>query len=102
MQRAGSLVGKLKFPKGMSDREARARAAWKAAVGPRIVRYTRATMLVRDTLVVEVEDMVWQKQLATMCPLLVHNINQALGEAVVKDIDFRRVPARIKPQTATS
>jgi hypothetical protein len=102
MQRAGSLIGKIKLPPGMSDQETRARAAWVVAVGRRIARYTRATMLVRDTLVVEVEDMVWQRQLNTMRPLLVHNLNQALGEALVADIDFRPMPARIKPRMAES
>jgi hypothetical protein len=102
MQRAGSLIGKIKLPPGMSDPETRARAAWAVAVGKRIVRYTRPTMLVRDTLVVEVEDMVWQRQLNTMRPLLVHNLNQALGEALVADIDFRPMPARIKPRMAQS
>jgi len=102
MQRAGTLIGKLKLPPGMADPETRARAVWALAVGKRILRYTRATMLVRDKLVVEVEDMVWQRQLATMRPLLVHNLNQALGEALVADIDFRHTPARIKPRMAES
>jgi len=84
----------------MSDQETRARAAWTVAVGKRIARYTRATVLVRDMLVVEVEDMVWQRQLNTMRPLLVHNLNEALGEALVGDIDFRPMPARIKPRMA--
>jgi hypothetical protein len=100
MQRAGSLIGKIKLPPGMSDQETRARAAWAVAVGKRIVRYTRATMLVRDTLVVEVEDMVWQRQLNTMRPLLVHSLNRALGEPLVADIDFRPMPPRMKPRMA--
>jgi hypothetical protein len=100
MQRAGSLIGKIKFPPAMSDPETRARAAWALAVGKKIVKYTRATLLVRGTLVVEVEDMVWQRQLATMRPLLVHNLNQALGEALVANIDFRPMPARIRPRMA--
>jgi predicted nucleic acid-binding Zn ribbon protein len=102
MQPAGSLFLKVKLPRGLSDRETRARAAWAVAVGKRIARYARATMLVRDTLIVEVEDMVWQRQLNTMRPLLLHNLNEALGEALVADIAFRHVPPRIKPQMASS
>jgi predicted nucleic acid-binding Zn ribbon protein len=100
MQRAGTLIGKLKLPRGASDVETRARAAWAVAVGKKIERHTRATMLVRNTLVVEVEDMVWQRQLNTMRPLLIHNLNEALGQALVSEIDFRSVPARMKPGSA--
>lgn len=100
MQRAGALIGKLKLPAVMADPETRARAAWALAAGKKIARHTHAARLVRDTLVVEVEDMVWQRQLAALRPILVHNLNQALGEAVVADIDFRPMPARRKPQMA--
>jgi len=100
MERAGSLIGKLKLPAAMADPEIRVRAAWAAAAGKKIARHTRATMLVRDTLVVEVEDMVWQRQLATLRPILVHNLNKTLGAALVADIDFRPMPARRKPQMA--
>jgi hypothetical protein len=100
MQRAGALIGKLKLSAAMADPETRVRAAWALAAGKKIARHTRAAMLVRDTLVVEVEDMVWQRQLATLRPILVHNLNQTLGEAMVSDIDFRPMPARRKPQMA--
>ena len=103
MERAGSLIGKIKLPPGMANhQEARARAAWRVAAGKRILRYARATMLVRDTLVVEVDDMEWQRQLATMRPLLIANLNKALGAAIVANIDFRALPRKIGPRTAAS
>lgn len=102
MRRAGSLIGTIKFPPNMADQETRARSAWAVAVGKKILRYARASALVRTTLIVEVEDMVWQRQLTTMRPLLVHNLNEALGEPLVTDIDFRSVPARIMPRKAQS
>ncbi len=100
MERAGALIGKLKLPAAIADPETRVRAAWAMAAGKKIARYTHATILVRDTLVVKVEDMVWQRQLATLRPILVHNLNKTLGEAMVADIDFRPMPARRKPQMA--
>jgi hypothetical protein len=100
MERAGALIGKLKLPAAIADPETRVRAAWAVAAGKKIARHTRATILVRDTLVVEVEDMVWQRQLATLRPILVHNLNKILGEALVADIDFRPTPARRKAQMA--
>lgn len=100
MERAGRLIPKLKLSPDIDDPELRARAAWAAAVGKRIARQTRATALVRDTLIVEVSDQVWQRQLATMEQFLLHNIGKALGAAIVKKIDFRPMPARRAPQRA--
>jgi predicted nucleic acid-binding Zn ribbon protein len=100
MERAGRLIGKLKFSRDMADPEVRARAAWALAAGKKIAKYTRATALVRDTLVVEVEDYVWQQQLATLRGFLLANLAEALGEKLVKDLDFRPMPRRRMPQRA--
>ncbi len=102
MERAGRLIPKLKLSPDIADPELRARAAWAVAVGERIARHTRATALVRDSLIVEVGDQVWQRQLATLEPMLVRNLAQALGEPLVKKIDFRPMPARRAPQRAES
>jgi predicted nucleic acid-binding Zn ribbon protein len=102
MERAGRLIPKLKLAKEIADPEIRARAAWVVAAGKKIARHTRATALVRDSLIVEVGDAVWQRQLATLETVLVRNVNKALGEAVVKHIDFRPMPARRGPQRAES
>lgn len=98
MDRAGRILGKL--PPEMSDPETRARAAWAMAAGKKIAEHTRATMLVRDTLVVEVEDSVWQKNLATLERFLIENLTKAMGEAVVKKLDLRPMPRRMAPQRA--
>ncbi len=100
MERAGRLIGKLKLSPELSDPESRARAAWALAAGKKIAEHTRATALVRGSLVVEVEDMVWQRQLAALRHFLLRNLAQALGEALVTDLDFRPMPARRMPQRA--
>lgn len=100
MERAGSLIGKLKLSPQMADPEMRARAAWSLAAGKKIAAHTLAAALVRGTLVVEVEDFVWQKQLNTLRHFLLRNLKDALGEDLVKEIDFRPMPRRIKPQRA--
>jgi predicted nucleic acid-binding Zn ribbon protein len=102
MERAGSLIGKLKLSPETADPETRARAAWGLAAGKKIAAHTLASALVRGTLVVEVEDMVWQKQLNTLRHFLLRNLKQALGGDVVKEIDFRPMPPRRKPQRAES
>jgi predicted nucleic acid-binding Zn ribbon protein len=102
MQPAGRLIGKMKLSGDIKDPEVRARAAWNAAAGKKIAGHTRAAALVRDTLIVEVEDMVWQYQLNTLRHFLIRNIAKILGEAVVREIDFRPMPRRLGPQLATS
>jgi hypothetical protein len=100
MERAGRLFGKLKLSSDVADLEIRARAAWAVAAGKKVARHTRATALVRDTLIVEVEDYIWQQQLARLDRFLIRNLEKALGEALVKHIDFRPMPRRIMPQRA--
>jgi predicted nucleic acid-binding Zn ribbon protein len=87
----------------LNDPEVRARAAWNAAAGKKIALHTRAASLVRDTLVVEVEDIVWQRQLNTLRHFLLRNLHRILGEPLVREIDFRPMPAaRRGPQSAVS
>jgi len=102
MQRAGSLFGKLKLSPEVADPETRARAAWTLAAGKKIARHTLAAGLVRGRLIVEVEDIIWQKQLYALRQFLLKNLNEALGEPLVTDIDFRPMPPRRKPQRAES
>jgi predicted nucleic acid-binding Zn ribbon protein len=84
----------------MDDPEVRARAAWALAAGEKIARHTLAAGLVRGKLIVEVEDMVWQKQLYALRHFLLRNLALALGEPLVTDIDFRPMPKRRQPQRA--
>ncbi len=84
----------------VDDPELRACAAWKVAAGKKIAEHTRAVRLVRGSLVVEVGDPVWQRQLRTLCGFLLKNLEKALGEALVTDIDFRPMPKRREPQRA--
>lgn len=100
MERAGRLIGKLKLSPEVTDLETRARAAWAPAAGKKIAEHTRATALVRDSLIVEVEDYVWQRQLVSLEKYLIENLAEVLGAAVVAKIDFRPMPRRRAPQRA--
>ena len=102
MQRAGRLIGKLKLPPHVKDPEARARAAWNVAAGKKIAEHTRPTMLVRSTLIVEVEDLIWQRQLNTLRHFLLRNMREVLGEELITEIDFRPSPRRRPAQRAES
>ena len=100
MKRAGRLFAQMDFPDQFDEAEPRARAAWAVASGKTIARHTRATALVRGKLLVEVEDALWQRQLATMGHFLVRNLARELGPDVVKEIDFRPMPKRRPMQMA--
>lgn len=102
MERAGRLIPKLKLSREINDPETRARAAWNLAAGKKIAAHTRATALVRDSLIIEVGDYTWQRQLATLERVLLANLEKALGEPLVKKLDFRPMPARRMPQRAES
>jgi hypothetical protein len=100
MQRAGSLIRKLKLPAGSDSPENRAKAAWKLAAGDKIERYTVAVSLVRGTLVVEVSDMIWQRNLYGFRYTLLGNLEEILGERLVTALDFRPMIQRRGPQVA--
>ncbi len=95
MERAGRLIGKLKTCVAPEDL---ALAAWPAAVGKRIAAHACAAALVRSCLIVEVEDLVWQKQLNTLRAQILARIAELLGPGVVDDIAFQPATPRRLPQ----
>ena len=98
MERASRLIGKLG---NTISTEELARAAWPSAVGRRIAARTRAWRMVRASLIVEVEDAVWQRQLNSLRRQILNNLERKLGPGAVTDLEFRIVPRRIEPQRAT-
>jgi predicted nucleic acid-binding Zn ribbon protein len=103
MERAGRLLGILKLPKDLAEPEALARRAWPAAVGKRIAMQARPVRLVRTKLIVECDDVLWQRNLNTLAPQILRNLQQLLGEGLVTDLDFRpaTLPRR-QPQLAAA
>lgn len=102
MERAAHFIRKLKLPAGADNPEERAKAAWRLAAGKKIERHTIPARLVRTTLVIEVGDIVWQKQLYALRKPLLKNLAEVLGEPLVTDLDFRPMPPRRGPQQASS
>ena len=100
MERASKLIRGLRLPGDTISPEELACAAWPAAVGKKIAAHTRATRLVRDRLVVEVEDQTWQRQLFTLSGFILRNLEKHLGSGLVGDLEFRMVPLRREPQRA--
>jgi hypothetical protein len=99
MERAGRVIGKLKFRE--SD-EHLAVAAWRAAVGNRIALRTHAVTLVRSRLVVEVEDAVWQRQLFALRGQILKRLEEVVGRRIVEGLEFRIAVPRMGPSRAES
>lgn len=72
--------------------------AWKKAVGKNVALRTRALKLVRTTLVVEVEDELWRKNLWSLRHQILRNLEKALGPDIVTDVELRIMPPRLGPR----
>jgi predicted nucleic acid-binding Zn ribbon protein len=100
MERASKLIRSLRLPGDAISSEELACAAWPQAVGKTIAAHTRATRMVRTRLIVEVEDAVWQRQLFTLSPHIMGNLEKSLGRGLVEGLEFRVVAARREAQRA--
>ncbi len=89
MERAGRVLGKLKLTKNTVSDEEIARSAWSTAVGKKIALRTHVVGLVRDRLVIGVEDAVWQRQLFTLRQQILGRLEQVLGRQIAKELEFR-------------
>jgi len=100
MERASRLFGKLTASGGPIDADGLARAAWPLAVGKKVAARTRPARMVRTRLIVEVEDLVWKKQLFALSRQILTNLERHLGQGVVEDLEFRVMPPRRDAQRA--
>jgi len=101
MERAGKALAKLKLSNAISEPEL-ACAAWPVAVGKRLAAHATATKLVRGSLIVEVEDAVWQKQLFHLRHPILAKLSEVLGAGFIRDVEFRIATPRRPPQPARS
>lgn len=101
MERTGKILGKSKSAAKFLSREDLARAAWRAAAGKRLAPHTRPGALYGQRLIVEVEDQVWSSQLTTLQPEFLRKIASS-HPGLIDSIEFRIVPRRRMPATATS
>ena len=96
MERAARLIAKLKTTN--LDPDDLARAAWPKAVGVRLEKRTRPLQMVRTTLVIEVEDAVWQRQLNAIRGQILKNLAGLLGQGMITELEFRIGVPRRMPQ----
>ncbi|HEX4749216.1 MAG TPA: DUF721 domain-containing protein [Bryobacteraceae bacterium] len=100
MERAARVLKNKKVSKEIVSDEDIARAVWPTAVGKAIASHTSRVKLVRNNLVVEVEDAIWQRQLYGLSRQIVDRIQKLTGSDVVQDVEFRISIPRREPQRA--
>jgi len=100
MERASKLIRQLGLPGNTITVDELACAAWPQAVGKRIASHTRAAKMVRTSIIVEVEDVTWQRQLFSLKPFIIRNLAKIVGPGMIDDAEFRIVPRRREPERA--
>ncbi len=100
MQRAAQLLKNKQISGEILTDADVARAFWRAAVGKVISAHTGHLNLVRTTLVVEVEDAIWQKQLHGLRGQILNQLCKLTGNDRIQDIEFRIAVPRRQSQRA--
>jgi len=101
MDQASRIIAQWRGVSDVISAEQIACGSWKRAVGKRVAARTRAIKLVRTTLVVEVEDELWQRNLWKLRYQVLRNLEKAIGSEIVSDLEFRIMPPRREPQRET-
>jgi predicted nucleic acid-binding Zn ribbon protein len=103
MERAARLIKNSRLSRQVLSEDDLARAVWPAAVGKAIAAHTVRIKLVRRTLVIEVEDAIWQRQLYQLSPQILDRLRKLTGSDSIQELEFRiaiprRLPQRVENQ----
>jgi predicted nucleic acid-binding Zn ribbon protein len=102
MERAAKIIKKNKHSRQVMSDEDIARAVWPAAVGKAIASHTSRLKLVRNKLVIEVEDAIWQRQLHTLSIQIIGRLRTLTGSDAIEELEFRIGVPRREAQRAES
>ncbi|HEX3996137.1 MAG TPA: DUF721 domain-containing protein, partial [Acetobacteraceae bacterium] len=89
MERAARLIERDRRSQQILTADDMVRGVWPAAVGNAIARHTVRLKVVRSTLVVEVEDATWQKQLFPLSSQIISRVQKLLGKSDIEHVEFR-------------
>ena len=102
LERAARLIKNKKVSSDLMTGEDLMRAAWPTAVGRIIARHTSHIRLVREKLIVEVEDAIWQRQLHGLSRHILASLNRVTGGCPVQQLEFRIGVPRRQPQSSAT
>jgi predicted nucleic acid-binding Zn ribbon protein len=97
MQRAARFIKNKNVSRELLSDEDLVRGIWSAAVGKAISSHTKPSKIVRGTLIVEVEDAIWRKQLHILTSQIVDRVQKLLGNTNVSGVEFRVAIPRRQP-----
>jgi hypothetical protein len=100
MERAARVLRKAQQSRSILDDSQAIEAVWPTAVGRSIARHVSRLRLVRTTLVVDVEDVIWQRQLRTLEAQILERIRLLLPDVAIAGLEFRIGLPRREPQRA--
>ena len=89
MERAAKIIKANKHSRQIMTDDDIARAVWPAAVGKAIACHTSRLKLVRNKLIIEVEDAVWQRQLHTLSSQIIGRLRVLTGSDAIEQLEFR-------------
>lgn len=100
MERAVKVLKNKKLSREILSDDDLARAVWPLVAGRAIATHTLRLRVVRTTLVVEMEDAVWQKQLYPLTKQILDRLRAVTASDSIQDIEFRIGIPRREPQRA--
>jgi hypothetical protein len=96
MERAARLFKKQEYSRKLLSDDALIRGVWPVAVGRVIARHTCSLKKVRSTLVIEMEDATWHKQLRGLSGQIVNRLQGVMGNTEIDSVEFRVAPAAVR------
>ncbi len=97
MQRAAGFIKNKNISRELLSDDDVVRAIWPTAVGKAISAHATPAKIVRTTLIVEVEDAIWQKQLHALSTQIVNRLQKLTGNGNVNAVEFRIAIPRRQP-----
>jgi|WetSurMetagenome_2_1015567.scaffolds.fasta_scaffold469334_2 hypothetical protein len=102
MERAGRIIAGLKAARKHLSAEDLVFAAWPAATGAKLAGRTRPSAVRDGSLVVEVEDELWRRNLHGLRGQLLRNLQDLLGDIAPREIEFKVGLRRRPPQSEST
>ena len=97
MERAARLIKNKNVSRELLSDEQMVKAKWPSAVCKAISAHTQTAQIVRGTLIVQVEDAIWQRQLNSLSRQIVGRVQKLLGDTRITDVEFRMAIPRRQP-----
>jgi hypothetical protein len=97
MESATKLLRRYRFAKHCVSHAQLVQAVWPKVVGKKVAEHSEIRGLWHGTLIVQVEDPIWQEHLTTLRGQILVQLVSLVGAGLVTEIEFRVGVPRRKP-----